>query len=90
MNPIDKFRVYGIFPWAMIIAVILAMCTSLQVILVISSSTNYSYEQMKLWNDLFLNKDLEGQDSIIINTYHIFNLVKLKEFINETVKVLKT
>jgi hypothetical protein len=88
MNPIDKFRVYGLFPWALAIAVLLAICTSLQVILVISSSTNYSYQQIRLWNDLFLNKNLEGEDSVIINSFHLFNLIKLKGFVKETVNVI--
>lgn len=88
MNPIDKFRIYGRFPWVLCVAVSLAFCTSFQVILVITTSTNYSYYQMQLWNDIFLNRDIEGENSVIINSYNIFNLVKLRKFFKETVDVI--
>ena len=87
MNSIDKYKVYGRFPWVLTVAVLLAFCTSFQVIQVVASSTNYSYYQMKLWNDIFLNRDIEGEDSTIINSFNIFDLIKLRKFFKETVDV---
>lgn len=90
MNPLDKYKIYNRFPWVLCIAISLAFCTSFQVILVITTSTNYSYSQMQLWNDIFLNRDIEGEDTVIVNSFNLFNLVKLRKFFKETVEVILT
>ena len=88
MTPLDKFRVFGKYPWSLSISVSLAILTSLQVMLVISSTTNYSYNQTILWNDVFLNRDVQGSDTSLTNSYNIFSLGDLHSYIQETVNVL--
>ena len=90
MTPLDKYRVYGIYPWRLTISVMLALLTSLQVILVVTSSTNYSYKQTMLWNDIFLNRDVQGSDTSLINSYKLFNLGSLKTYVKETVDVISS
>jgi hypothetical protein len=88
MPPIEKFRKYGKFPWALSISILLALLTSLQIIQVVSSSTKYSYSQIILWNKVFLNRDVQGEDTSLTNSYHIFNLTRLQSYIQETVNVI--
>jgi hypothetical protein len=90
MPPLEKFVKYGKFPWPLVISLLLALLTSLQVILVVSTSTNYSYSQIVLWNKVFLNRDVQGKDTSITNTYNIFNLTYLQSYMQETVNVITT
>lgn len=87
MTPLNKYRVYGKFPWQLTISILLAALTSLQVILIVTSSTNYSYNQVMLWNDIFLNRNVQGSDTTLTNSYNLFDLIDLQQYIQETVKV---
>jgi hypothetical protein len=87
MTPIEKYRIYGIFPWPLVISVMLTFLTSLQVISIVSISTNYSYNQIIQWNNLFLNQDVGGSDTTLVNSYNILNIPDLKTYVYQTVFV---
>lgn len=88
MTPLDKFRIFGKFPWPLTISIMLVVLTSLQVLLVVASSTNYSYNQTVMWNNVFLNKDVQGSDTSLTNSYNIFSLTSLHNYIKDAVGVI--
>ena len=55
LGPIDKYRKHDRFPWQMVLALTLAVLTSMNVIVIVSEFTNYSYSQLMVFNRLFLN-----------------------------------
>ncbi|CAG9325808.1 unnamed protein product [Blepharisma stoltei] len=86
MPPLEKYSVFGIFPWAMVIHLLLVLFASCQVVLIINSSALYSYSQLMLWNQLFLNKDVQGSDTSLSYTFTLFRINKLQSYVQETVE----
>lgn len=85
MPPMKKYEVYGRFPWKLVIQILLIVFTTCQTLLVVNQSTTYSYSQYTLWNKLFLNKDVQGSDTTITNTYNVFGISSLRDYIQTTV-----
>ena len=85
MPPMKKYEVYGKFPWKIVIQFLLIVSTTSQTLLIVNRSTTYSYNQYTLWNKVFLNKDVEGSDTSITNSYNIFGINGLKSFVQKTV-----
>ncbi|OMJ67754.1 hypothetical protein SteCoe_35005 [Stentor coeruleus] len=86
MAPLKKYEKYGKFPWKIIIQILLIVFTSCQTLLVINQSTMYSYNQYTLWNKVFLNRDVEGSDTSITNSYSIYRINQLLTVIQQTVE----
>lgn len=86
MAPLKKYEKYGRFPWKIIIQILLIIFTSCQALLVINQSTMYSYNQYTLWNKIFLNRDAEGSDTSITNSYSIYGISHLLTVIQQTVE----
>lgn len=89
LSPYEKYMLYGIFPWKFLISIVLVFLTTCQVLYFINVNTNYSYQQLLLWNKVFLNKDVQGSDTGMENTYFIYHYDKLKNYVKETVDVIK-
>ena len=87
LSPFEKYKLYGIFPWMFTISISLLLLTTAQVIFVVNNNANYSYQQMIIWNSLFLNPDVQGSDTSLANEFNIFHYEKLKNYINSTVHV---
>ena len=85
MPPMKKYEVYGKFPWKLVIQILLVAATTSQIMLIVNRNTSYSYSQYTLWNKLFLNKDADGSDTSITNSYNIFGINQLKQFISKSV-----
>ena len=85
MPPLKKYEVYGRFPWKLVIQILLIVFTTSQALLVVNQSTTYSYSQYTLWNKIFLNKNVQGSDTTITNTYNIFGISSLTSYIQSTV-----
>jgi hypothetical protein len=86
MSPLQKYEVYGKFPWKLVLQVLLITFTTCQTLLIANQSTTYSYSQYTLWNKLFLNKDVQGSDTTITNSYNIFGINSLNSYIQTTVE----
>ena len=87
LAPVKKYQKYGLFPWELVVSILLILFTTCQVVLVVQMSSSYSYSQMLIWNQLFLNKDVAGSDSNIYNSYSLYYLRHLSEYIHEVVDV---
>jgi hypothetical protein len=85
MPPMKKYEVYGKFPWKFFIQVLLVVATTSQIMLIVNRSTTYSYNQYTLWNKIFLNKDASGGDTQITNSYNIFGIKGLINFVQKSV-----
>ena len=48
INPIEKYQIFGKFPWRFILNIFLVILTTVQVLLVDSSTTSYSRAEEKL------------------------------------------
>jgi hypothetical protein len=59
LGPIDKYRKYKRFPWTMMLGLTLVVLTSINVLVIVAEFTNYSYQQMTVFNTLFLNADVK-------------------------------
>lgn len=90
LSPFSKYKLYGIFPWIFFISAALVLTTTSQVLFIINTNCNYSYQQLILWSNIFLNWDVEGSDTSLVNTFHIFRSNKLYNYIQTTVQVTKT
>lgn len=85
MPSLKKYEVYGRFPWKFVIQMLLVLFTTCQIIFIVNRSTTYAYNQYTLWNKIFLNKDVQQSDTTITNSYNIFSVHSLTNFIQETV-----
>lgn len=89
LSPFEKYKLYGIFPWMFVLSLVLLLLTTAQVVFVVNINATYSYQQMILWNDLFLNSDVQGSDTSLINVFNIFHVPKLETYIKTTIEVKK-
>ena len=87
LSPVKKYQKYGIFPWEIVVSILLIFFTTCQVILVVQMSSAYSYSQMLIWNQLFLNSDVSGSDTSITNSYNLYYLHHLSDYIHVLVDV---
>lgn len=87
LSPFEKYRIYGIFPWGFFLSLLMLVLTTSEVIFVINVNANYSYQQIILWNRIFLNDDADGSDTSLINTFRIFHYEKLISFLRNTTEV---
>jgi len=55
LSPIDKYRIYGKFPYAMLIQLILVIFTTLQTLVIISEITDYGRDQEHTFYEVLVN-----------------------------------
>ena len=87
LSPFEKYTLYGIFPWSFLLSLILVILSTSEIIFYISINTNYSYQQLLLWNKVFLNRDADGSDTMMIPEFNIYHYPKLKTYIQQSVDV---
>ena len=92
LPPIQKYKKYRFFPWEIIVSILLIILTTCQVILVVQMSSTYSYSQVMMWNKMFLNLDVRGRqvagkDTMITNSYNLYYLDYLSEYVKKLVDV---
>jgi hypothetical protein len=88
MSPFEKYSLYGIFPWTFLLSLVLVITTTAEIVFYVSVNTNYSYQQLLLWNKLFLNRDVDGSDTSMIPEFNIYHYSKLKTYLKDTVDVM--
>lgn len=90
LEPMKKYQKYGLYPWQLVVSILLILFTTCQVVLVVQMSSSYSYSQMLIWNKLFLNSDVKGSDPNIYNSYSLYYLSHLSDYIQVLVDVSAT
>lgn len=87
MQPLQKYKKFGRYPWKLTIHMFLVVFTTLQILLISMPINAYSNSQLLQWNQLFLDKEVKADDTSLVNSYKIFSLTSLEEYLNWTVEV---
>ena len=83
LSPIDKYRIYGKFPWKMLIHIMLILATTMQAIVVINSTTDYCRGQERVfYNNMISDSDKEDPDYPRVN--YIYSISQLREHLRNS------
>ena len=69
LSPLDKYRIYGKFPYHMIIHIMLLIFNSLQAIIVLSEYTDYFRDQEKSFINALVSQDYKERKKISRKVY---------------------
>ena len=85
LSPIDKYRIYGKFPWKMLIHIMLILATTMQAIVVINSTTDYCRGQERVfYNNMISDSDKEDPDYPRVN--YIYSITQLREHLSWSIE----
>ena len=88
LSPIAKYKYYGRFPWKLIIHILLVIGTAAQAILILSSTTQYSRSQERIFYDNFLSE--VNKNDLSFNRFaYLFTLEDLKKSVLSSLDVIK-
>ena len=91
LSPLERYRRFHLFPWDLVVSVVLVVMTTCQVVLVVQTSYMYSYSQLLQWNRLFLNRDVgvmeAAPDTGITNSYTIYSPGELVTYVHALIDV---
>ena len=85
LSPIQKYKIYGKFPYKMVIHSLLVICTSLQVLLLLSTNTNYTRAQERLFYDAFVTES----DKTTYDIPRFKHLLTVGEFQNHFIRSIE-
>lgn len=86
LSPIDKYKLYGRFPWKMILHFLLVIGTSAQAILIINGTTQYTRAQERIFYDNFVGEI--DKTALDYDRYaYIFNIQELRDSVKSSVTV---
>ena len=85
MPPLEKYEVYGRFPWKIAIHLLLLALITCEIVVVLNKEAMYSLDQYRLWNLLFQNNDTDGAAASLINSYNLFSLGALRSYVSQMV-----
>lgn len=88
LSPIDKYKLYGRFPWKMIIHIFLVIATSAQAILIIGSVTQYTRAQERIYYNNFV-EDSAKTDMDYPRFTYLYNISQLINSVKRSIKVNK-
>jgi hypothetical protein len=86
MGPIDKYLKFGIFPWKMIIHILLVIFTICQSVLIISSMTNYTRAQERGLYNIFID-DSDKTDIDYNRMVYLYSIDDVKNHVKNSIKV---
>ena len=78
LSPLDKYRIYGKFPYHMIIHILLLIFNSIQAIILLPEYTNYFREQEKSFINTLVNQDYKERKQISRKAY-LYDIPSLQE-----------
>lgn len=84
LSPIEKYRAFGKFPFLLLLNILLVIFSTIQILIVINTSTNYKRRQERILYKKFLNN--EDQETETNRFYYIHSLNELKEFLKLSVQ----
>lgn len=86
LSPIAKYKYYGRFPWKLIIHVLLVIGTAAQAILILSSTTQYSRSQERIFYNNFVS-EVDKNELSFKRFMYIFSLEELISSVNNSLAV---
>lgn len=85
LSPIDKYRIYGKFPWKMLIHIMLILATTMQAIVVINATTDYCRGQERVYYNIFIS-DSEKEDPDYPRVNYIYSITQLREHLSWSIE----
>ena len=84
LGPIDRYKKYDLFPWKLMIHVMLLFITSFQVIAIVNMQTDFAYNSQLLWLRKFMTAPWgDGSTASAGETLTIYNIDALKAFVGQ-------
>lgn len=84
LSPIQKYKRYGIFPTQLFFHILLALFSSLQILLIINKTTDYARSQEKLFYNYFMS-DAPNDDGSVNRILHYFTIDDLRSSVKNSV-----
>ena len=85
-GPLKKYKIYGRFPWKMIMHIALTFFVTAQIVLIVDTSGGYSRSEMLNFYRMFIDNEMDigGQD---LDTRRYFdNITEVTEFVNRWIE----
>ena len=83
LTPTEKYRIYGRFPFRLILDLALAILSTIQIIMINSPTTEYGKAVERFFYDLFLQND-NVDDREFPRTKYIYKLDELIKFVRDS------
>lgn len=84
LNPIEKYKYHGKFPWKLVIHILLLVFTSAQAVLILGSLTQYTRAQERIFYDKFVGE--VDKNSLEFSRYaYIFTVEELKSSVTNSI-----
>ena len=83
LTPTEKYRIYGKFPFRLILDLALAILSTIQIIMINSPTTEYGKAVERFFYDLFLQND-NVDDREFPRTKYIYKLDELIKFVRDS------
>ena len=83
LTPTEKYRIYGRFPFRLILDLALAILSTIQIIMINSPTTEYGKAVERFFYDLFLQND-NVEDREFPRTKYIYKLDELIKFVRDS------
>lgn len=80
LSPIEKYKIYGRFPWKMIIHIFLVIVTTAQGIMTIAGTTQYTRAQERLFYNFFV-ADTDRTDLDYSRKTYLYSVSQLRDHI---------
>ena len=84
LSPLDKYRIYGTFPYHMIIHILLLVFNSIQVVIVLSEFTDYFRAQEKSFINALISDDSKEKEDYAREIY-LYNISQLQDHISTSI-----
>jgi len=84
LSPIEKYKIYGRFPWKMVFHILLVIATTAQAILIISKTTEYTRAQERfIYNNFISNSEKTEFD--YPRMLYLYSISQLKDHLNNSI-----
>jgi len=87
LSPIERYMKLGIFPWKMLVQVLLVVFTIIQCLLIINKMTYYTRAQERALYNIFID-DGDKLDEDYKRIIHLYSVEELKSHILRTINVI--
>ena len=84
LSPLDKYRIYGTFPYHMIIHILLLVFNSIQVVIILSEFTDYFRAQEKSFINALISDDSKEKEDYAREIY-LYNISQLQDHISTSI-----
>ena len=85
LSPLDKYRIYGKFPYHMIIHILLLIFNSIQAIILLPEYTSYFREQEKSFINTLVNQDYKERKQISRKAY-LYDIPSLQKHMSSSIQ----